>query len=47
MVEPGAFRTSSFAGGGNDAADAVDAALAGARKEFAAGEPTSRGADFA
>ncbi|MEU4823190.1 oxidoreductase [Actinomadura citrea] len=31
---------------GNDAADAVDAALAGARKEFAAWEPTSRSTDF-
>lgn len=31
---------------GNDAADAVDAALTGARKEFADWEPTSRGTDF-
>ncbi|WP_141583581.1 oxidoreductase [Actinomadura sp. WMMA1423] len=31
---------------GNDAADAVDAALSGARKEFAAWESTSRGTDF-
>ncbi|WP_339154328.1 hypothetical protein [Actinomadura luteofluorescens] len=31
---------------GNDAADAVDAALTGAREEFAAWEPVSRGTDF-
>ncbi|TDD72175.1 SDR family NAD(P)-dependent oxidoreductase [Actinomadura darangshiensis] len=31
---------------GNDAADAVDAALTGARKEFEAWESTSRGTDF-
>jgi NAD(P)-dependent dehydrogenase (short-subunit alcohol dehydrogenase family) len=31
---------------GNDAADAVDAALTGAREEFTAWEPLSRGTDF-